>query len=221
MAGAADPLQAARDRLGRLDLDDEVDGAHVDPELEGRRGDEGGDLATFEELFDLDALLTRQRAVVRAGDLALRELVQPQGKPLGQPAVVDEDDRRAVALDELQELGVDRRPDRVALPPPARAHSIRRPSWPCPRLGRRPQVELLRPPGVDQLDVAPPGDEAADLVERPLGRREADALHRLGGEALQPLEDEREVGAPLATSDGVHLVHDHEADVRSVSRARE
>ena len=58
----------------------------------------------------------------------------------------------------------------------------------------------------------PPGDEAADLVERPLGRREADALNRLGGEALQPLEAEREVGAALGTGDGVHLVHDHEAD---------
>ena len=144
VAGAADPLQAARDRLRRLDLDDEVDGAHVDPELEGRRGDEGGDLATLEELLDLDALFTRQRAVVGAGDLALRELVQPQGKPLGQPAVVDEDDRRAVALDELQELGVDRRPDRVALP--RLAHVLDRDD--------DAQVELLRPPGVDELDLA-------------------------------------------------------------------
>jgi hypothetical protein len=74
--GAADPLQAARDGLGRLDLDDEVDCAHVDPELEGRRRDEGGDLAPLQELFDLDALLTCQRTVVRAGDFALSKLVQ-------------------------------------------------------------------------------------------------------------------------------------------------
>ena len=45
VAGAADPLQAARDRLRRLDLDDEVDGAHVDAELERRRRDEARDLA--------------------------------------------------------------------------------------------------------------------------------------------------------------------------------
>ena len=32
--GAPDPLQPARDRLGRLDLQHEVDGAHVDPELQ-------------------------------------------------------------------------------------------------------------------------------------------------------------------------------------------
>src|SRR5579862_4579380 len=33
----ADALQAARDRLRRLDLDHEIDGTHVDAELEARR----------------------------------------------------------------------------------------------------------------------------------------------------------------------------------------
>ena len=42
VTGAADALQAARHRLRRLDLDDEVDGAHVDAELERRGGDEAG-----------------------------------------------------------------------------------------------------------------------------------------------------------------------------------
>ena len=37
---AADALQPARDRLRRLDLHDEIDGAHVDAELERRRRDE-------------------------------------------------------------------------------------------------------------------------------------------------------------------------------------
>ena len=37
VAGAADPLQAARHRLGRLDLDHEVDGAHVDARARGSR----------------------------------------------------------------------------------------------------------------------------------------------------------------------------------------
>ncbi len=34
VAAAADALQPARDRRRRLDLDDEIDGAHVDAELE-------------------------------------------------------------------------------------------------------------------------------------------------------------------------------------------
>ena len=40
VAAAADALQAARDRRRRLDLDDEIDRAHVDAELERRGGDE-------------------------------------------------------------------------------------------------------------------------------------------------------------------------------------
>ena len=60
VAGPPDPLQAARDRLRRLDLHDEVDGAHVDAELERRRGDEARDLALLQELLDLQALLSRQ-----------------------------------------------------------------------------------------------------------------------------------------------------------------
>ena len=41
VAGAADPLQAAGDRLRRLDLDHEVDGAHVDAELRATRSPPG------------------------------------------------------------------------------------------------------------------------------------------------------------------------------------
>jgi hypothetical protein len=77
VAGTTHALQPARDRLRRLDLDHEVDRAHVDAELEGRGGDEAGDLASLEQLLDLEPLLARQRAVVGAGDLFLGQLVQP------------------------------------------------------------------------------------------------------------------------------------------------
>ena len=63
--GPADALQAAGDRLRALDLDHEVDRAHVDPELEARGGDETRDAARLQELLDLDPLLPGQRAVVR------------------------------------------------------------------------------------------------------------------------------------------------------------
>ena len=71
VAGAPDALQPAGDGLGRLDLQDEVDGAHVDAELERAGGDEAGQLAGLEQLLDLGALLARERAVVRARDLAI------------------------------------------------------------------------------------------------------------------------------------------------------
>ena len=113
--GAADPLQPARHRLRRLDLDHEVDRAHVDPELERRGRDQARQLAGLQHLLDDEPLLARERAVVGAGDLvARRQLVQPQREPLGGAAVVDEHDRRAVRLDQLEQLRVDRRPDRAA-----------------------------------------------------------------------------------------------------------
>ncbi len=108
MAGAADPLQPAGDGLRRLDLQHEVDGPHVDAELQRRGRDEAWQLAGLEHLLDDEALLARERAVVGAGDVARRlaigeigigELVEPQREALGAASGVDEDDRRAVLLD--------------------------------------------------------------------------------------------------------------------------
>ncbi len=142
--GASDALQPARDGLGRLDLQHEVDSAHVDSELERAGRDEARKLSGLEQLLDLGALLARERAVVGACDFngglgdarvggplgcgarpgglrALRcwilvrgELVEPQRDALGGAAVVDEDDRRGVLAHQPQQLGVDGRPDRVA-----------------------------------------------------------------------------------------------------------
>ena len=52
------------DRAGRLHLDDEVDGAHVDAELEAGRGDQALEPAGLELVLDLQPPLARQRAVV-------------------------------------------------------------------------------------------------------------------------------------------------------------
>ena len=225
VAGAADPLQPARDRLRRLDLDDEIDGAHVDAELERRRGDEARDSARLQVLLDLHPLLARERAVMRAGDLFLGELVEPQCEPLGKAAVVDEDDRRAVRADELDDRGIDRRPDRVraALRTDVRLLAVGRRRM-RQRARRRQlahvlerdddlQVELLRNTGVDELDRTSTRNEAADLLERALRRREADALERpVAEQLLQPLDREREVRAALRPGDGVHLVEDERVD---------
>ena len=62
--------------------------------------------------------------MVGAGDLdggrprrSAGQLVEAQREALGAAAVVDEDDRRAVLADELEQLGVDRRPDRACASP--------------------------------------------------------------------------------------------------------
>jgi len=59
MSGAADPLETARHRRRRFDLDHEIDGAHVDAELERRGGDEAAQRAGLQAILDLHALFTR------------------------------------------------------------------------------------------------------------------------------------------------------------------
>ena len=112
----ADPLESTRDGLRALHLDHEVDGAHVDAELQRRRGDEARDPARLQELLDDEPLLARERPVVRPRDVLARELVDPEREALGESPVVDEDDGRPVLTDELEDRRVDRRPDGAARP---------------------------------------------------------------------------------------------------------
>ena len=177
---------------------DEVDGAHVDAELERRGRDEARDLPRLQQLLHLHALLACERAVVRARELLPGELVQTEGEPLGEPAVVDEDDRRAVLAHELEDRRVDRGPDRAAraLDAGAHLHAVRERGDGEVR-GRAElahvlerdddlEVELLADPGVDELDLPPRArDEPPDLLERPLGRREPDPLERLLDESAR------------------------------------
>ena len=69
--GPAHALEAARDRRRRLDLDDEVDLAHVDAELEGRRRDDAAQPPALEIVLDEGPLVLRHRPVVRAGEQRL------------------------------------------------------------------------------------------------------------------------------------------------------
>ena len=112
---------------------------------------------------------------------SLGELVQPQRQPLGEAAVVDEDDRRAVLLDEAQELRVDRRPDRVRAALGAGAISavggpVRRAVAPSSRMSSTGTTtwrsSSLRVPASTSRIGRAAGDEAADLLERPLRRGE-------------------------------------------------
>ena len=161
-------------------------------------------------------------------DLVLGELVQPEREALGAAAVVDEQDRRAVGVDQIDQLGIDRRPDRSACRLAAgQGVQIRvcaansqgsRPPGDSPgdsRLHHRVdgdhdlQVELLADPGVDQPARPPwPDQEAADLLERVLRRRQTDPLHLASGRLGQPLERQRQVRPPLGRRHRVDLVDD-------------
>src|SRR5207253_2238389 len=111
----ADALHPARDRGGRFHLDDEVDRPHVDAELERARRDERGEPARLEVVLDAEALLARDRTVVRVYELLAGELVERRGEPLREASRIHEDQGRAVRADQLEQPWMDRWPDRGAL----------------------------------------------------------------------------------------------------------
>ena len=89
--------------------------------------------------------------------------------------------------------------------------------------GLRSEVEPGGRGRVENRDLAAGADEeAADLIQRTLGRAEADPLQTCGSphERLQALEREREVGAALGVGDGMDLVDDHGLDAARASRRR-
>ena len=111
MAGAANPLNAGRHARWRLDLKHEVDGAHIDAQLQGGGRNQPAQRAGLELILDEQPLLAGNRAVVSSNEVFVRQLIDSCSQSLGQPPRVDEDDGRAVLLDELQQPWIDRRPD--------------------------------------------------------------------------------------------------------------
>ena len=77
VAGPTDALQPARDARWALDLDDEVDRAHVDAEFEGAGGDDRGQLARLQHLLGDAALLAADRAVMGSRDFGLAPALEP------------------------------------------------------------------------------------------------------------------------------------------------
>ena len=71
VTGATDALQAAGHRRRRLDLDHQIDSAHVDAQLQAGRCDDGAQTSALEVVLDLGALLLADRAVMRAGQQRL------------------------------------------------------------------------------------------------------------------------------------------------------
>src|SRR5580658_9142833 len=125
VAGAANALHAAGHRGRRLDLDNEIDGAHVDTQLERGGGAECANLAGFELLLNDGALRGGERAVMCAydrltphgrrpvrGDPGLTgQLIERAGQALGDLPRIHEDDGRVVLANDFKQAGMNRIPD--------------------------------------------------------------------------------------------------------------
>ncbi len=200
MTSTADALDACGDAGRRLDLQHEVDRAHVDTELEGRGCHEAFDRARLELILDEHALLARDRTVMGAQQLFARELVDARSDALGQTPGVDEDDRRAMLADQLKQPRVDRGPDAVLdLTGFAvfNRHSRHVFDWDLDT-----NVHGLEPSRVDNGHLALCATkESGDLFERPLGSRKTDPLRLDLGQLSQPLEAQSQVTASLGGGD--------------------
>ncbi len=202
VARAPDALEERRDRARGADLDDEVHVADVDAELERRRGDEGPQGAGLQPLLGVQPARLREASVVAGHGVLAEQLRQLRRDALGHLARVDEHERRPVLADELGHARVD------LLPLLVRADR---------REGRGghldAEVELAERARVDE-DAFPAGahEKPADLVERLLRRRQADALDRPPGEGFEPFERQGEVASALVAHDRVDLVDDHGRD---------
>jgi hypothetical protein len=252
VARSADALHGRGDRRRRADLQDQVDVAHVDAELERGGGDDAPQLAGLQRLLGDPPFGGAHRPVVRAGEdggqperraRLCRHRRRPRGalgrraraaltavvllvdlcrQPLREPPRAGEDDRRPVREDLVHDRGRHVRPDRRPLVPDdvARLRGYRARGRARVRQARGGQhdrqVETTRRGRGDDADrpAAVVGGPCAreggsDGLCRPDGGREADALDRAGGQGVEPLEAEEEVGAALRARDGVHLVDDH------------
>ena len=185
-------------------------------------------------LLDLQALLARQRAVVRADELLARELVEARREAFGEPAGVGEHDRGVVRADELEDARVHVRPDAAGsarVVEPEHAARSRPDAAECAPGSfmsstgtitsrssdlREPASTTVTGRGRRRTEAA---EEARDLVERALGGREPDALRRRVGDRLEPFEREHQVRAALGRRERVDLVDDHGLARRAASRA--
>ena len=155
------------------------------------------------------------------------QLVELVGQPFGQPPRVAEHDRGVVLADQLQDLGVDRRPDAVTgLRASGRAGGTvagrQQLVEPGHLLDGDADAELqgLARAGIHDLDVArlpcparpDAAQETGDRLDRPLRGRETDLLRGSESQLLQPLQAEGEVRATLGASKSVYLVHDDVLD---------
>jgi hypothetical protein len=231
VTGAPDSLEPARDRARRLHLDHQVDRAHVYAELEraGRR--DRGQPPVLESLLDLDALLARERPVVRTHELLTGQLVEALRQTFGKASAVHEDDRAPVRPDQLEDPRVDLRPDRGPLVGCRRrtADLFLERDGIADRghvLDRDHYLELERLSHASVHDrhrsrrarrsvgsrSAPSTEVTGHNLQRALRRRQPDALRRPLGQRVQPFEGQGKVRAALGAGERMDLVDDHPLD---------
>ena len=134
------------------------------------------------------------------GAKALRKVHR---EPLAQPARVHKHERRLMLRDQLGNPRID------LFPHFRRHHGLERRRWDLER-----QIECADMARVHDggQRLAGADQELSDLLDWPLGGREADPLWPLADQRVEPRQRQRQMAAALVTRHGVDFVDDHRAD---------
>ena len=167
---------------GRLNLHHQVDGPHVDAQLERAGGHQAAHLARLERLLNLQPLRPGDGAVVGPDQGLPGQVVERDGETLRAPPVVDEEQGRGVRAHQLQETGMDGAPDGGPGRPRARGLLGLRPTRAMSSTGTSMRREsALRAPastrvtGLQAGDVSRRGELASAARPSPVRPRRAAA----------------------------------------------
>ena len=210
VAGSTDPLQRPGHVAGRLDLADQIDGPHVDAHFQRSGRHHRGQTAFLQRLLGLLSDLQGDAAVMGPGQLFL--LVQLGGDAFHGPAVVGEDERRAMLPNLVGQEVVNRRPNALLGQGSEAIDGA-----------EDAQIEIAADAGID--DGHRPGQElavgaghaaaevAGHLVQGPLGGRQADAEEAGRVEGGQALQQQGQKDAAFVGAEGVDFIDDAMGDV--------
>src|SRR3989441_13183812 len=95
----ADALKQRRNRARRANLDDEIDTADVDAQLERGGGNERFELAPLQSLFGFEPLLARQAAVMARDVIGADPFREVHRETLREAPRVHRHERRAMLRD--------------------------------------------------------------------------------------------------------------------------
>ena len=157
----------------------------------------------LEPLLRIEPQLLGKAAVMRAHLVLAEPVRQLPGDTLGQPARVDENQRRAMRVGEFHQAVVDLVPDL------ARHHRFE-------RRGRDLERKIARAmmAGIDDLAIrsfSRAEQEARDSLDRLLGCRQANTQQSTATQGVETLQRHRQMRPALVGRHRVDLVDDHGA----------
>ena len=200
---APDALQRHRNRARRTQLNDEIDRADVDAQLErgGRYND--SQLAASQAPLDVETQLARQTAVVRHREAFAEAFVECEGDTLAHAARSDEDQRRLMVVNLSSDPIVDLAP-----------HLFARDGAELVAGNFYGELHFATVPNVDDRRAL--AQELRDALQGAYGGRKADALRfssaRLCDQVIQTRERERQMRAALVRRHRMNLVDDNRGD---------